>query len=152
MHSSFHHPQLGQFDWDPSVNSWEARVELLSGCTISFSIVAEGIWEGVDPERICETAMNFLAKAREHEPHCRQRVADDLLDIYNTSWADDDPEEGMPPHSRTEFLAAISPSAISLYHDLSSSWSYECGDLFAGHDVWFMLDEKFRFMGKASLG
>ena len=90
-------------------------------------------------------------RAASNESQCRERVADDLLDCYNSVWADDDPDEGPPRCTRDEFLAAVRPCGISLHHDGSSSWSYDPGDLFAGHGIWLMLDASRSFLGQASL-
>ena len=145
------HPTLGELRWNPTLDSWEATVELFPGCHIRFAIVAEAEWADIDPAELFEIGATFLQWAREFEPHCRDQIANDLLDCYNEVWADEDPEEGQPPHTRGEFLSAIRPSGISLFDNGSSSWSYDPGDLFAGHSIWHMLDENRSFIGKASL-
>lgn len=146
-----HHPGIGDLRWVESHNSWEGAVELLPGCPVAFGIVAEAEWADADSAVLFEAGAAFLAWARGFEPLCRERVADDLLDLYNRSWADDDPEEGPPPHTRAEFLAAIHPAGISLYHTGMSSWNYDAGDLFAGHGIWLVVAEDRSFKGKASL-
>lgn len=146
-----HHPGLGELRWDAEVNSWETTLDLHPGCPVRFAIVAEAEWADTDPAKLFEVGVTFLAWARGFEPKCRERIADDLLDVYNRAWADDDPEEGPPPHTRAEFLAAIRPSGLSLYHDGCSSWVYDDGDLFAGHGIDLMLDAKRSFIGNASL-
>jgi hypothetical protein len=145
------HPGVGQLRWVKAHDSWEGTIEFLPGCPISFDIVAEAEWADTEPSVLFEAAASFLAWARENEPRCRERVADDLLDLYNGSWADDDPDEGPPPHTREEFLAAIRTAGISLYHTGMSSWSYDAGDLFAGHGIWLVVAEDRSFKGKASL-
>jgi hypothetical protein len=145
------HPVLGQLQWADRAGSWEAEVQLAPGCPIRFAIVAEAEWSDKDPAELFAVGAEYLAWAREVEPQIRERVADDLLDTYNRSWADEDPEEGTPPMDRAEFLANIRPSGISLHHDGSSSWDYSCGDLFAGHGIWLMLGPDREFKGKASL-
>jgi hypothetical protein len=144
-------PVLGRLQWDGRVNSWEAEVELTPGCPIRFALVAEADWADEDPKELFEIGAQYLDWARQAEQRVRERVADDLLDVYNGSWADEDPDEGTPPMNRAEFLANIRPSGISLHHDGSSTWHYSCGDLFAGHSIWLMLRPDRKFQGKASL-
>jgi hypothetical protein len=145
------HPVLGRLQWDSRVNSWESKVELAPGCSISFAIVAEADWAEKDPKELFAIGAQYLARARQGEPRVRERVADDLLDVYNESWADEDPNEGTPPMDRAEFLANIRPSGICLFHDGSSTWDYSCGDLFAGHGIWLRLGPDGKFRGEASL-
>jgi hypothetical protein len=149
-----HHPVLGRFRWDERIGSWETTLDLLPGCPIRFAIavgVGGADWADAEPGELFDTGAAFLAWAREFEPRCREKIADDLLDVYNQSWADDDPEEGPPAHTRVEFLAAIRPCDINLFHSGSSTWEYESGDLFAGHRIWLVLDSNRSFVGKASL-
>jgi hypothetical protein len=146
-----HHPALGELRWDAARHSWETDLDLFPGCPIHFAIVAEDEWEDVEPAELFEIGTAFLAWAREFEPQCRERVADDLLDLFNQSWADDDPEEGPPTHTRAEFLAAIRLSDLTLYPGGASHWYYDPGDLFAGHRIWLMVDADRSFRGKASL-
>lgn len=145
------HPAIGELRWVEGYDSWEATIELLPGCSVEFAIVAEAEWADADPAELFGTGAKFLAWAREFEPRCRERVADDLLDLYNEAWADDDPEEGPPPHTRVEFLAAVRPSAVSLYHTGMSSWLYGAGDLFTGHWISVVVARDGSFVGKASL-
>jgi hypothetical protein len=145
------HPVLGRVQWDDRLDSWDGKVELLPGCPLIFSIVAEAEWADADPDKLFDVGAEYLAWVREAEPQVRGQVADDLLDCYNGVWADEDPEEGTPPMDRAEFLANICPSGINLYHDGSASWFYSCGNLFAGHGIWLMLGPDREFKGKASL-
>jgi hypothetical protein len=146
-----HHRAIGDLRWVEGHDSWETTVELLPGCSVEFAIVAEAEWADADPAELFEVGAKFLAWAREFETRCRERVADDLLDLYNGAWADDDPEEGPPPHTRAEFLAAVRPSGVSLYYTGMSSWIYDPGDLFAGHWISVVVAEDGSFVGKASL-
>jgi hypothetical protein len=145
------HPVLGRLEWDEPVKSWVATVDLMPHCSIRFAIAVEADWASVDPSRLFDIGAEFLAWARTAEPRVRERVADDLLNVYNDSWADSDPDEGTPPMNRAEFLDSIRPSALGLSYDGTSRWDYACGDLFAGHGIWLMLDPKHEFIGKASL-
>src|SRR5262245_1356845 len=85
------HPVLGRLEWNK--DSWEATVELAPGCPIRFAIVAEAEWADVDPAELFEIGANYIAWARKSEAKCRKRIAEDLLDIYNRSWAYEPDEE-----------------------------------------------------------
>lgn len=144
------HPVLGHVQWNAGLDSWESEVDLAPGCRIRFTIVAEAEWATADPEELFAIGAEYLDWARRAEPACRGRIADDYLEVYNGSWADDDPEEGPPRLDREGFIARLRPAGISLYHDGSADWVYDPGDLFAGHgiSVWVGRDRVF---GEASL-
>ena len=144
------HPVLGRLRWDAGYDSWESEVDLAPGCRVSFRIVAEAGWADADPDELFAVGAEFLAWARQAEPACRARVADDYLDTYNRAWADDDPDEGPPPLDRAGFLGHLRPAGISLYHTGVSDWVYDPGDLFAGHGISLYVGED-RVIGRASL-
>jgi hypothetical protein len=106
-----------------------------------------------------EIGARYIAWARKSELTCRKRIADDLLDLYNCSWADDpddedldedDAEDGSPPLTCAQFLRRLRPSGISLFHTGSADWVYDAGELFAGHAISVYVDEEQVFR-KASL-
>jgi hypothetical protein len=151
------HPVLGSLEWDK--DSWASTVELAPGCPIRFAIVAEAEWSDADPAELFEIGAEYIAWARKSEPKCRKRIAEDLLAVYNRSWAydpddeeadEDDPNEGPPPLTRGQFLQRLRPSGISLFHTGTADWVYDAGDLFAGHGISVYMDES-RVFKKASL-
>lgn len=144
------HPILGRLHWDERLDLWEATLDLHPSCPIRFAIIAEAGGADDEPAELFENGAAFLAWARKFELRCREKIADDLLDVYNQLWADDDPEKGPPPHTRAEFLATIRPCRMTLHPNGSSSWDYDSGDLLTGH-IWLLLDAERSFVGKASL-
>jgi hypothetical protein len=144
------HPVLGRLKWDGSYDSWETEVNLTPGCLVSFRIVAEAEWAEADPDELFAIGADFLAWARGAEAACRERIADDYLEVYNQAWADDDPDEGPPPLDRAGFLAHLRLAGISLFHTGSSDWVYDPGDLFAGHGISVYAGAD-RVFGRASL-
>lgn len=80
-----------------------------------------------------------------------ERCADDLLDVYNTVWADEDPDEGAPPLDRAAFVASFALASVVFLRDRSVSVAFEVGALFGGHQVVLSLDSNFEALGRASL-
>jgi hypothetical protein len=151
------HPVLGRVEWNQ--DCWAATVGLGPGCPIRLAIVAEAEWSGADPAELFEIGAEYIAWARRAEPKCRKRIAEDLLDVYNRSWAydpedeepdEDDPDEGPPPLTRGQFLKRLRLTGISLFHTGSAAWVYDAGDLFAGHGISVYVDDG-RVFQKASL-
>lgn len=145
------HPVLGQLEWDERVAHWRTDVDLLPGNEISLRIAVEEDWEQLEPQALFEIAAAFLDRARQAEGRIRDVMADDMHEVYNDYWADEDPDEGCPPMDRPAFLASIRPDGITLHHDGSSSWTYDCGELFGGHVIYAMFEADWRPIGEASL-
>jgi hypothetical protein len=143
------HPELGSVKWEERLHAWEANVTL-AGSTVFFLMIVEGDWEGIDPGDLFEIGARFLRWARKFEPRCRDRVVNDLYELYTRWWAGDDTGEGPSMLSRPEFHEVLHPCLISLYHDGSSDWQYECGDLFAGHGIDLYVDAD-GVLGRADL-
>jgi hypothetical protein len=143
--------QIIAFKWNTNWGAWETQVELFPKWPILFVLMDEEHWATTDMKDLVGIGTEFITWARQFESQCRERIADDLLGIYNRSWAVDDPKEGTPTLARPQFLAALSIKAISLHEEGSSSWDYDCGDLFAGHSISLMLRKDRSFAGKASL-
>jgi hypothetical protein len=141
----------GQLRWNEELGAWIAEVEWSPGAPIQFSMTYEDQWAKTDPAKLAEIGTAFLGWAKDFEPLCRDRIADDLLDVYNRSWADDDPDEGPPKLNRAEFLNALGLTAIDLQEPGYSSWRYASGDLFAGHGINVMPNPDRSFLGEASL-
>jgi len=129
------HPRLGDLRWDAAREMWETDLDLFPGCPIRFAIVALSDWRLTDPTSLFQIASGFLESAREFEPRCRERIADDLLDVYNQWRALDDPDNGSLPHTRAEFLLALKLGNILLYPSGASEWWYDAGAVFAPHCI-----------------
>ncbi len=148
--SEYQHPALGDIGWNAELHSWEAEVALAPDRPIRLLIVVEADWSDAEPQKLFAIAVAYLDWARRAEPACRERIADDLWQLYNHSWADDDPDEGPPPLERPAFVARLGACGISLYHDGSAAWMYDSGDLFAGHGIAVRVGAD-RVFGRASL-
>ena len=142
------HERLGQLHWDANCKSWSCKLKLRDGCAIEFVMIVEAEWVQTDPNLIFEIGAEYLEWAEKAEANCRERVADDLLEVYNRSWAR---ESKIGLLSREQFIAKLTLSSITLYHNTSADWMYDCGPLFAGHAIDFLLDPDKNFVGKAGL-
>jgi hypothetical protein len=148
--SEYEHPTLGLLLWNGNAVRWETQSEILPGHSVAVSI--EGRRDR-SPDELAESlaaAADHLNWAKQSVPVCREWIADDLLNIYNEAWADEDPEEGPPPLNRSEFLAHLRLVDITIHQDGSVGWMYDPGAMFTGHGIWLWIgaDRVFR---KASL-
>ena len=93
----------------------------------------------------------LLASILSRVPESIERCADDLLEVYNSAWADEDPDEGTPPMDREAFMGSLSLSSVLVVDDFSATIVFDAGDLFAGHFVTLSLDRALNVHGRASL-
>ena len=127
------HSRLGRLRWDAGHNSWRGEVKLTDGYPIRVSIHSYVDWE--DDAQI-NLAAKGIAWACKAELRIRELVADGLLDLYNREWADEDPEVGMSPMNRDEFLRSIRLTEIELNSEGRMHWEYSCGNMFGGQVIW----------------
>jgi hypothetical protein len=76
--------------------------------------------------------VEMLEWARRSEPACRERIADELLELYNDTWA---PEDAPAPIKRAEFIKRIAPSSLVRDIDGSGFFYWADDDMFAGHSI-----------------
>jgi hypothetical protein len=143
------HRPLGDLRWDDRLKCWEADVEIATGVRVALCLSAEKEYQVfAAPEELFAAGAEYLAWARQAEPHCRQQIADDLLECYNEVWANTDPDDaddGPGPMTREEFISRIRLGAIHLDTNGSGVWYYDDQDLFAGHviEIWVSKDRVF---------
>lgn len=111
-------------------------------------MIVEENWKVVDPDVIFAAAVEYLEFASRFEKKCRNRIAADLLPLYNRSWASES-EYGQLP--RKAFSELVTPKSITLYHDGSATWLYDCGSMFGGHAITICIGANHSFVGKAGL-
>lgn len=142
MNQTLDHPVLGRVTWNPESQYWEATVELRQDHWIEFCLEPSDVQE-TDIQALMNHAAEVLSQVRELEPQIRQKIADDLLDLYNNTWArdeDEDEDEAPPQMSRAEFIQSITLESFTLAWDGSRSWWYNDNDLFAGHSIELWID------------
>ncbi|MBD1845849.1 DUF2262 domain-containing protein [Cyanobacteria bacterium FACHB-63] len=139
MNQTLEHPVLGRVIWNPETHSWEATVELRQDHWIAFCFEPSEARE-TDIQALMNHAAELLSQIRELEPQIRQKIADDLLDLYNNTWARDEDDDAPPRMSRAEFIQSITLESFNLAWDGSRSWWYNDNDLFAGHSIELWID------------
>lgn len=77
-----------------------------------------------------ERGVDLLEWACRSEPPCRQGIADELLGLYNDTWA---PEDAPSPMSRSTFCNRLTPSSLVLDIDGSGFFYWADDGLFGGH-------------------
>jgi hypothetical protein len=129
------HPVLGRLVWNGKLDSWESKIDLRPGCPIDVSLITLMDAEPThNIDQLIQRGVDMLEWARNTESACRQRIADELLEDYNDTWA---PEDAPALMSREEFMRRITPNSLVL--DIGGSGYFYWGDdgLFLDH--WIMV-------------
>jgi hypothetical protein len=135
------HPILGKLSWNTDLSTWETKTELRPTCPINLRISTQTDMAATDNlDSLLESGVGMLAWARETEHDCRERIADELLELYNDSWA---PEDSTSPMNRAEFMKRLVPSSLVRDIDGSGFFYWLDGDLFAGHWIEVRFDEGY---------
>jgi hypothetical protein len=149
METLLKHPILGTLTFDRELDRWEAFVwlqdESCNDCWDDYGIdfyISVGEPE-IDPQPIFNLAVEYLDWARKNESRCRNKIADDLLELYNDVWADDD---SIGQLTREDFIERILPESLNLNTDGSGIWYYRDSNIFAGHSIEIFIesDRSFR--------
>ena len=149
MAADINHPVLGRLAWAAVLSSWEANVELRPGCPIDLRITTR---MDVEPthniDELLRSGVEMLEWARRSESACRERIADELLELYNDTWA---PEDAPAPLKRAEFIKRIAPNALTRDIDGSGFFYWADDDMFAGHSIelWFSKEYTISAVGLA---
>ncbi len=124
---TMHDDVLGTLTWNEQLDWWEGEAELLPGHVIRISVGVEDEAAPTDAEMAQARAV-FL-RLREREPEARIVAAEELLDIYNDEWNDDE------PLGEEEFMARLTLEDLSVAADGSAELFYSDDNLFSGHTV-----------------
>src|SRR3954454_12015358 len=111
MASDINHPVLGKLTWGADLSCWEGKVELRPGYPMDLSITTRMDLEPThNIDELLRSAIEMLEWARRSESLCRERIADELLELYNDTWA---PEDAPVPMNRGEFVQRITPNSLT---------------------------------------
>lgn len=131
MPADIEHPVLGTLSWKDELDSWESEIEFDAHRRIGFLLtLQEGAGPTNDLPALLRLGVELVDWARRTEFQCRQRIADELLDLYNDNWA---PEDATVPMTRAEFVDRIAPRSLGLLWDGKGDFYWDAEDMFAGH-------------------
>jgi len=131
---TIHDEMLGALTWNSQLGWWEGQAEIAPDRSVTFSVSVEDEETDEEPRVEIENARRVLLRLPEQEPEARQLAADELLDIYNEEWNDDD------PLSAEEFMTRLVLDDVGIFADGSAELFYQDGGLFTGHAVLVTLD------------
>lgn len=118
---------LGKFSLERTVDWFEKEIDWL-GEKINLSF-DKG--EPEEMESCLKTAKDLLSSQKEWDAKVRNRAVEDLLELKNDSWLDDDQEDV----TAEEFSAVIGPDSLSVMPDGEFEFWFHDGDLFWGHSI-----------------
>ena len=131
MAADINHPVLGTLTWAADLYTWEGKVELRPGYPIDLRITTR---MDLDPthniDELLRSGVEMLEWFRRSESVCRERIADELLELYNDTWA---AEDAPAPMKRAEFIKRLAPSSLTRDIDGSGFFYWADDDMFAGH-------------------
>jgi len=135
------HPILGKLTWAARLLCWEGEIEFRPGIPIAVSLSTRMDLEPThNIDELLRSGVAMLEWARRSELACRDRIADELLELYNDTWA---PEDATVPLKRAEFIERITPDALTRDIDGSGFFYWADDDLFAGHLIELRFDENY---------
>ena len=118
---------LGRFTLDRQVNWFEADVDWL-GQTVRLSFDWD---EDEAMEDSLRTAKTLMADQEEWNRRVLARASEDLLELKNDSWLEEDEEE----LDAEKFEARLELESIEVRPDGEFCFWFEDGDLFWGHSI-----------------
>ncbi|MBD2196134.1 MULTISPECIES: DUF2262 domain-containing protein [Calothrix] len=121
---------LGELTWHNDFDWWKGKIEITPGNIISLSVDSENI----EIPSVSELTCHSFTRIKQQEVNLRRCTANQLIDLYNKSWNNDD-EIDCPT-----FMNLIKLEAVHLNSDGSATLYYEDGGLFGGHVIVVSID------------
>ena len=119
---------FGTFTLDRRINSFDADTAW-NGKKICLSLSLKEKED--DPHRYLETAKQLWADQKNWAAKINDFAAEELLELKNFSWLDDNEEEV----TKTEFLLKMKLETITINSDGSFTFWHDDGNLFFGHSI-----------------
>ncbi len=119
------HERLGTFVLNRSLNSFRGNIEWL-GVTITISIDNDA-----DVNHQLKVLTDILDAGAEWDARIRAFAAEELTELKNDSWLEDDEEEW----SEANFAKQLTLQAITFTEEDFTFW-FDDGDLFWGHAIY----------------
>lgn len=122
------HKTLGRLYFDEQFDEWRGELAW-GGSTVSIAVVGNG---EIDEHGLDAASRGLLRLDAER---VRAFVADQLLELYNETWSEDD----VPLHA-SALVARIKPNRLELSVDGCATVYFDDGELFHGHSIEVTLD------------
>lgn len=150
MPGSINDPNLGTLTWNADLDTWESIVELRPGCRIKLALTTVmDVSRVKSTDKLQKRGAAMLDWARRMESDCRERIADELLDVYNESWR---PTSATNRVTRAAFIKRITPKSLVLDIDGSGFFYWTANDLFEGHIIELRFRKDFKISTIALAG
>lgn len=135
-----HHPVFGELRWEAGRDVWTTEYRDAAGELVEV-VVNPG-----DGDRLTclDRAADLYTRAVRAEPRIlRTAIREELLELYNETWAVE-----LPRLTAKQLAARLTLAFLKLWPDgpVPITLGYEAGDLFGGHSVDVEVDENLRFL------
>ena len=140
MAEAFFNDVFGRLEWDGELGGWLGGIDWPPGRHTEVAL-----WlSGDDLAADLRMAADSLGWLQDHEGQARRDTAEEMLEVYNNAWLD---EEG--PLTGAELFRRLELVRIGFEEDGSLLLTYDAGELFGGHEVdaEFGPDRSFRGAG-----
>jgi hypothetical protein len=130
--ASIEHPQLGRFVYQDHGKLWSSKVGV-GDATIDFRLATHtGTKPPLSTERLLAQGAAHYEWAVKNADKIVARIVDELLDVYNDDWSDEE-QGGIGEIDAQTFVRYLSLSSIAVRTDGRADWYYTDGGLFGGH-------------------
>ena len=134
------HDYFGSMELDQQRRSYSAALEFSQGHKVSITID----WAGISPSEALKLSQDMCERIRAREPEYRNKIAHDLLRLYNDAWRDGEMLDAHGFMSRI-LLDGIQLSPAEFGSACCAVLYYADGDLFAGHFIEVFLNADFGY-------
>ncbi len=131
-------PVLGRLRYDKDVK-WYEGVFAVGGSSISFNLEVN---EQGDVAPALNRARQVLGDLERHARGARDYAVEQLLDLKNESWLDEDEE----PVTAEQFQARMELRGLVFSRNGEVTFYHRDGDLFYGHSIQIAMDAADRFI------
>lgn len=131
------HDFFGDMELNEQGREYRAMLEFSCGHKVSVTID----WAGISPSDALKLSRDICERIQVREPEYRNKIAQDLLPLYNDAWGDGqilDADSFMHRISLADMVVSPADFCATLY--------YADGDLFAGHSIEVFLDGDFTYV------
>jgi hypothetical protein len=137
-------PVLGKLVFNRDLDWYEGSVQS-GGDKIDLAISLEGV---TDDERVVAAVSANVSTVLRLVPEAKGYVTDQLLDIKNGHWLEDDEK----PLSRRRFMSHLTPKTLIARTPVDWEMYFDAAELFWGHDILVFWNATKGFEGAETVG